>query len=290
MDRGASRWWALVPAVTAIFIAGATIVTSGCGGAPLVDVFTTTGTTSTSTTGTSSTGTSSTGTTGSTSTGGTNAGSGCTVNDYVPNYVETMLVSDTTKPRLLWWAKFPLRVLWVRSGLWTPEREASVKVGFQRWVTKADTMLPSTPGPDFVDAISDADADWDLKVEFVDQSTLGGLRLGLTTVTYFVDTREIVTATMQIAVTDVQGNPFTDLAYQAVGGHELGHALGIQGHSPYSDDQMFSTYNGSNQTTVTDQDANTLFTAYCATFNRGRGEGSGRRKYDPSKVDTIQIE
>lgn len=282
-----------MPALAAIVIGGATIATSGCGGSPLVDVFTTTGTTATSTgttTSTGSTGTSSTGTTGSTSTGGTNAGSGCTVNDYTPNYVETMLVSDPNKPRLLWWAKFPVRVLWVRSGLWTPEHEANVKVGFQRWVTKTDQMLPSSPGADFVDALSDADSDWDLKVEFVTQASLGGVRLGLTTVTYFVDSREIVTATMQIAVTDAQGNPFTDFAFQAVGGHEFGHALGIQGHSPYSDDQMFATYNGSNQTTVTDQDANTLFTAYCATFNRGRGEGYGRRPYDPSRVDTIRIE
>ena len=94
----------------------------------------------------------------------------------------------------------------------------------------------------------------DITIGFVAKGTFGPSIIGLTNVTYSKSTQLMQTASTQID----QGVGDEYLA--DVIAHELGHAMGIDGHSPDPKDLMFATAH--DPWTVTVSDRNTLLLAY----------------------------
>jgi len=281
MKRGFAYSAAWLTGLTSVALG--LILMSGCGGSGSIFDGLTTGTGGATTGGTNTGGTNTGGTnTGGTNTGGTNtggatggttggtnAGAACTTDTYQPNYAQNMADIDGKTFRLLFWPKFPIKIVFVKDANWTQEREDAVRAGFQRWVDKSTLFAQGAPAVEFVDGASTNQGEYGIKVAFVTQASLGGNTLGITT-TFFFNTREIDHADMDIGITAPGGKVNTADDLKAIAGHEMGHALGISGHSPTDTDQMYFAYNGTNQTEVTQGDVNTLFTSYCGVFTRSR--------------------
>lgn len=185
------------------------------------------------------------------------SGLGCSVATYAPNYVETLRDSSG----LGHFVVFPVTVYFDRGGTWSRAREDAFIEGIQRWLDE----FPVSSGPSF-QITSDVNAD--VRVSFAPQSTLGGSTVGLTTPRYFTSSREISYSTVAIATTNPSGSARSLSAIRNTSSHEMGHAVGIFGHSPTYADQMYAFDDGTNQGIVTNRDVNTLLTAYCGIFGR----------------------
>lgn len=98
-----------------------------------------------------------------------------------------------------------------------------------------------------------------IAVEFVAHESLGGRVIGLTNTSY--DTGSLNIRRAEIAID--QSLPDTDLIDTTV--HEVGHALGIGGHSPSQEDVMYPISMPPARITV--NDVNTIKTAYPWLFD-----------------------
>lgn len=126
----------------------------------------------------------------------------------------------------------------------------------------------------------------DVKVTFVSQSQLGGSTEGITHFT-FDGTGRMLTASIQVAL-DIPGGGFMPAGdAQTIIAHEIGHALGIGGHSPNSDDLMFPVHTFGTFVTPSVRDFNTIMTSYPTFFGKGiRGPAQG----NPNEIFSRDIE
>lgn len=102
----------------------------------------------------------------------------------------------------------------------------------------------------------------DVTVEFV--ARMPGSTLGETRYTYSPTTLRMVDAEITIALSDASG-PMPAGDIRAVMAHELGHAIGIGGHSTTSTDLMYPTLQNPPQIAGV-RDLNTMKTAYPSYF------------------------
>lgn len=102
----------------------------------------------------------------------------------------------------------------------------------------------------------------DVAVAFVQR--LFGSTLGETRYTYSPTTLRMVDAEITIALSDTLG-PMTADEIRAVMAHELGHAIGIGGHSNTSTDLLYPTLQHPPQVAGV-RDLNTMKTAYPSCF------------------------
>lgn len=104
----------------------------------------------------------------------------------------------------------------------------------------------------------------DVTIRFVSGSQLPNHTSGRTEIAY-----QVLSGTLCSASIQVESGLKEDNAVQAVA-HELGHALGIQGHSPNREDLMFEKSHL--PAVVTQRDANTLCIAYGRATMAGHPE------------------
>lgn len=175
-------------------------------------------------------------------------GDGCT---FLPNYSDEL-------ERLLYWQRMPVRVYFVVDANATEGAVEAARVGFEWWNSRLGGIVRWTE----VASASSAD----VVVRWRDD--LEGNLLGYTQYTYEVSSGRLLSAEITIRA-GLDGH-----AGEGIAAHEMGHALGIGGHSPLHADLMYSTYTGFNMNEVTLRDANTVRTGHCHLFGGSRSVGS----------------
>lgn len=171
----------------------------------------------------------------------------CDNSSYAPNYAGSVI--------LYRWTLFPIRIYFTRDANYSAARQALAIQGFNRWVTATNGNGPSYQ---FVNNKSDAD----VTVEFYKFTGGAGDELGKTILSYYEDSGTMSSADMNLGIT---GSDYNDVLTAA---HEMGHTLGIRGHSQNRADLMYFTGNDTLSGTITPSDLNTLLTDYCGNFNK----------------------
>lgn len=165
----------------------------------------------------------------------------CSTSLYTPNYGST---SGLTLRR---WNHLPITVYFeTNTPVGSTTIEQHLRDGFNQWETDLGHDL-------WTEVTSPTGADMTVKV----QATSAQSTLASTTV-YFTGGSQILTSA-QMTVYTWDSLPESD--YAPTGCHEMGHALGIGGHSPNSQDMMY--YTGNTSGILTTPDLNTLRTCYC---------------------------
>ncbi|CAN5564903.1 hypothetical protein BH11ARM2_BH11ARM2_13610 [soil metagenome] len=157
-----------------------------------------------------------------------------------PNYVSAVTLGH--------WDHMPLTVSFDKTGLYRPDLEARFREAMAQWT------LRTKGGVRFADTTTAHD----IAVSYVSQATLGGDTIGITYYNY-VDTSEgRVHTNVRMQISSDYGTP-DEVRY--ICAHELGHALGIEGHSAGPDLMYYRIGGIYNQ-----RDVNTLRTAYGNSF------------------------
>ena len=135
-----------------------------------------------------------------------------------------------------------------------PQVTVFVEGGDTQQIVEKAALLWNQPTQQVVQTVITDKPSADILVRFVPAESLPPQVLGRTTISYGA-----LSGKLCHAVIAVQQGLSEERCLQAVA-HELGHALGIQGHSPYASDLMFDRAHL--PATVTQRDANTLRIGY----------------------------
>lgn len=182
----------------------------------------------------------------------------CGVDTFVPNYVPLL-------ERLLYWERFPVTVYFERDANYSDYYRTLALQGFDQWVEATGSVVRYRQ----VDSPEAAQ----IQVSFKPDT-----RNGLTTYSFYPSSGRLVSAKVEIGVRG--GNP-TDI--RSVAAHEFGHALGIGGHSQNPDDMMYPNFVTNVPLQITQNDLNTVKTAYCSYF-------LGRTRVAPPPTDETLVE
>lgn len=188
---------------------------------------------------------------------------------YTPSYV-----SDLEALRR--WDRLPVRV-WIGTNTRYGNGETledRMRDGFSAWAAatrgRAGWIEVDDPG----------DADVRARIEVRNGANLlpdGGRTLAITETQFFVGENRLQGA--DVVVYAWRGMTARDVSYLSVTStHEMGHVLGITGHSPDPADVMYRSSNRSGE--LTERDVNTVRSAYCgftrAAARRGRAADAGK--------------
>lgn len=169
---------------------------------------------------------------------------------FVPNYVPNLTA-------LLHWPDSPVAIYFVQDSNFTPELRNIALAGFDQWAFntggKVDYFEVSVPEL--------------AQIRILFKPTLSSNVLG---VTYFSFQGEFLMPVVEIQLRTTWNNqPIPDADLSEVAAHEMGHALGIYGHSDDPNDIMYPSKTLGVIHNVTLRDTNTVKTAYCWLFTGG---------------------
>lgn len=198
---------------------------------------------------------------------------------FTPNYISSLNV-------LLHWNHLPMRVAFnVPSNAatfgWSPNIYADAA---NEW---------NQPGKQPLTTVVPYGNPADVVVQFVDRSNFSGgsNATGLTNVTYNPRSLQISTASIEITPQSPFGGYLSNNDAQVTIAHEIGHALGIQGHSPNPGDLMYSTFHMGTFYSPTTEDFNTIMSAYPNYFTPGLSVLQSQEYESPNEpLVTVRIE
>lgn len=181
---------------------------------------------------------------------------------FVPNYA-----GEITNLRRWPNASVTVRIVSPEAGdaVAAAEKTARVRKGMALWDEPTNRQIA-------LEFTSDPNAD--ITVTFVPSGSLNGTAVGETRVVYRAPAQVLVSATIAIDQS-LDAETMTEVA-----AHELGHALGLEGHSSYPEDILYAHVHLPAQ--VTRRDANTLLANY------GGAEAAGSRAVIGQGPETIQ--
>ena len=191
----------------------------------------------------------------------------CTVQTYTPNYA----VNPDPDFKLLRWQVFPLRVFFIQDAENTVARRTLAIQGFDEWVKATNNGVTYK--------VVSKESDANVTVKFSTYSN--GSTLGFTNLSFYTGSDTISFADVNIGITGDNRNDGITAT------HEFGHALGIYGHSPNSDDLMYFQGNDAGCGCITPADLNTVLTAYCGDFNKN---ANARLSPHRGELKTVTIE
>jgi predicted Zn-dependent protease len=206
------------------------------------------------------------------------ATAGCTNSTYLPNYATEMETStDPTYMGVLrTWTSFPVTVAIINNSYLNAGFQAMAQQGMANWNT-------GTAGQVTFQVVS-ASQSPDITITFEPSSQIDGSddgTVGLTTVYPSSTNASILSHADILVATDLS----TDAQTLNTMTHELGHSLGIGGHSNVDQDLMFPYLNDAFAPAV--DDVNTLYTGYCGSFPTSSSAKRAPRPPRASKGITI---
>ena len=158
--------------------------------------------------------------------------------------------------------KMPIKV-WIADGTGTPGYkpifQSYIRNGFNAWTAVSGNKLSWREVSDPADA--DITVRWTNKVTERPEGTEAGRTSALTRLNTATNKGIIYGARMQF-LTMLPTRSFTDEEVEKTCLHEAGHAMGLQGHSPYRGDIMYYAIGPSQQAKLSDRDVNTLTKLY----------------------------
>jgi predicted Zn-dependent protease len=159
-------------------------------------------------------------------------------------------------------SKFPLKV-YIADGTgvpgYRPQFKSIMTAAFQEWQTSTGGLVSwrQVSNPQQADIVSLWTADVNAR--------RGGIEAGNTVTLTAVDPRTrngVIQAAKITLLTGLNGRSFNDTELRKTALHEVGHALGLEGHSSTPTDIMYASVNGAQTPYLKDRDVNTLVRLY----------------------------
>lgn len=172
---------------------------------------------------------------------------------FVPNYVSSLA-------GLRHWNHLPVTVAFNYPAGWGTLYSGIDVLAANEW---------NQPGKQALISVVGASDHHDVTVSFVEKSALAGYGpdiQGYTEYTYSL-TGLMLSASVKVALDNGSGGSISANVAREIIAHELGHAIGIDGHSPNRQDLMFPLCANPPQVAGT-LDLNTIMTAYPSFFTR----------------------
>lgn len=203
--------------------------------------------------------------------GGSGGGSAAVV--FTPNYISSL-------NGLYHWASLPVKIYFDTPADWGSYYSSGLPSD-----AASSWNIPNAPA--FFSVVSKA-ADATVVCSFVYDPLpeWGSTAQAITYYAYYTDTKLLVPGKVSItcAIRDRRGRVLSSELMQAVIAHELGHAMGIAGHSPNTDDLMYSQLQPG-LFTPQERDINTAKSAYYSYFSAQPGISS--QPVSPGPADSI---
>jgi len=175
---------------------------------------------------------------------------------FTPNYVSSL-------DGLYHWNHLPVRIAFANPPAGWTAKPALYAAATAEW---------NQPGKTALATVVSYGSSADVTVEFVhytdsDLLSHGPGTQGLTTSSYYTN-GVMASAQIKVALDTAYVASVSDAEAQTTIAHEIGHGLGIIGHSPYPDDLMYMSHTYGDSVTPSTRDFNTIMTAYPSYFGR----------------------
>ncbi|MCX6344369.1 MAG: matrixin family metalloprotease [Armatimonadetes bacterium] len=179
------------------------------------------------------------------------------INDklFTPNYISSL-------DNLLHWNHLPMKVSFE-----TPTNMAELGWSSSIFTNAADEW--NQPGKRALVSVVPYGEPADAVVKFVNRSvfTGGTNATGIAHISYYENSLLITAANIEVCKDDPFRGTLSANDVQFTIAHEIGHALGIHGHSENTSDLMFNTFDSGKQYSPTLRDFNTIMSAYPTYFS-----------------------